>query len=480
MKRAEEAERSRPRRSNSSFASTTIERPSGVSSGSDESCAASASSRSLTPGTGRKRAAWRLPSVIVPVLSSSSTETSPAASTARPDVASTLRRTRRFMPAMPMAESSAPIVVGMSETKSAASTASVMPAPARCAIGTSDAHTTRKIRLMPASRIESAISFGVRWRSAPSTSAIMRSRNVSPGLAVTRTTMRSLSTRVPPVTPERSPPASRITGADSPVTADSSTEAMPSTISPSAGITSPASQTTRSPARRSGAGPRLLDVAGAEEARDRRRAGLAQALGLGLAAALGERLGEVREEHGQPEPDRDLELERDVACALRRCRRASCPVTSTETTHDREDHGIAQQRARDRACERRRAALRERSPDRAARWWRWSPEPPGEGLGQGAESEGGEEGEGADEQDHADQEADEDRRGGRHAAAGRRPGLLRRERAGERRARAGSRGSGRAPSRRPAGSRSSSSRRSGRRTPSRCCSRPRRARRGSR
>ena len=120
MKRADAAERSRPRRSKSSLASTTIERPSGVSSGSDESCAASASSRSLTPGTGRKRAAWRLPSVIVPVLSSSSTETSPAASTARPEVASTLRRTSRFMPAMPMAESSAPIVVGMSETKSAA------------------------------------------------------------------------------------------------------------------------------------------------------------------------------------------------------------------------------------------------------------------------------------------------------------------------------------------------------------------------
>ena len=130
MKRAAAAARSCSRRSKRSFASTTIERPSGVSSASDESCAASASSRSSTPGTGRKRAAWRLPSVIVPVLSSSSTETSPAASTARPEVASTLRRTRRFMPAMPMAESSAPIVVGMSATNSAASTASVMLAPA--------------------------------------------------------------------------------------------------------------------------------------------------------------------------------------------------------------------------------------------------------------------------------------------------------------------------------------------------------------
>ena len=42
---------------------------------------------------------------------------------------------------------------------------------------------------------------------------------------------------MPPVTAERSPPASRITGADSPVIADSSTEPTPSMISPSAGMT---------------------------------------------------------------------------------------------------------------------------------------------------------------------------------------------------------------------------------------------------
>ena len=66
-------------------------------------------------------AAWRLPSVIVPVLSSSSTSTSPDASTARPDSASTLRRTSRSMPAMPIADSSAPIVVGISATSSAIS-----------------------------------------------------------------------------------------------------------------------------------------------------------------------------------------------------------------------------------------------------------------------------------------------------------------------------------------------------------------------
>jgi hypothetical protein len=61
--------------------------------------------------------------VIVPVLSSSSVEQSPAASTARPDMASTLRRTIRSMPAMPMAESRPPIVVGARHTNSATSTA---------------------------------------------------------------------------------------------------------------------------------------------------------------------------------------------------------------------------------------------------------------------------------------------------------------------------------------------------------------------
>src|ERR1017187_2690753 len=76
---------------------------------------------------------------------------------------------------------------------------------------------------------------------------IIRSRNELPSSAVTLTTMRSLMTFVPPVTALRSPPLSRMTGADSPVMADSSTVAMPSTISPSPAIMSPASQTNRSP-----------------------------------------------------------------------------------------------------------------------------------------------------------------------------------------------------------------------------------------
>ena len=158
-----------------------------------------------------------------------------------------------------------------------------------------------------------AISLGVFCRAAPSTRAIMRSRKVSPGLEVIRTTMRSERTFVPPVTAERSPPLSRITGADSPVIADSSTEAMPSTTSPSPGISWPASTTTRSPLRSADAGtcssPRSVSRRATVSC-----AHLAQGGGLGLAASLGHGLGEVGEQHREPEPEghRPREPERRV------------------------------------------------------------------------------------------------------------------------------------------------------------------------
>ncbi len=74
----------------------------------------------------------------------------------------------------------------------------------------------------------------------------MRSIKVEPAAAVMRTRIQSDRTCVPPVTAERSPPDSRMTGADSPVIAASLTEAMPSTTSPSEGMVSPASTSTTS------------------------------------------------------------------------------------------------------------------------------------------------------------------------------------------------------------------------------------------
>ena len=111
------------------FPNSTMERPSGVSSPEEARQAACIISSIFTPGRGRNAEAMRLPSVIVPVLSSSSTSTSPAASTARPDRASTLRWSRRSIPAMPMAASRPLIVVGMRHTSSATSTTISMLMP---------------------------------------------------------------------------------------------------------------------------------------------------------------------------------------------------------------------------------------------------------------------------------------------------------------------------------------------------------------
>ena len=93
------------------------DRPSGVSSARLASCAASASASRRTPAAARTRSPCRLPSVMVPVLSRSSVSTSPAASTARPLVAMTFVWSIRSIPAMPIADSRPPIVVGIRQTR---------------------------------------------------------------------------------------------------------------------------------------------------------------------------------------------------------------------------------------------------------------------------------------------------------------------------------------------------------------------------
>ena len=149
------------------------------------------------------------------------------------------------------------MVVGARQTKSAMRAVTLMtcPAPACFTLkienGSSVMQTRRKMMVIATSRMVSAISFGVFCRWALSTRWIMRSRKLSPGLAVMRMTSQSESTFVPPVTALRSPPLSRMTGALSPVMALSSTEAIPSMASPSPGMMSPASTRTMSSLRRS-------------------------------------------------------------------------------------------------------------------------------------------------------------------------------------------------------------------------------------
>ena len=147
---------------------------------------------------------------------------------------------------MPMEERRAPIVVGARQMSSATTFVTDIAEPnpasflAKSVNGISVPHTTRNMIVSVTRSICSAISFGVFFLADPSTIAIILSRKVSPASAVTRTTSQSDTSVVPPVTALRSPPDSRITGADSPVIALSSTDAAPSITSPSIGICSPA------------------------------------------------------------------------------------------------------------------------------------------------------------------------------------------------------------------------------------------------
>ncbi len=108
---------------------------------------------------------------------------------------------------------------------------------------------------------------------------------------------------MPPVTPDRSPPASRMTGADSPVIADSSTEATPSIISPSPGTTWPASMTTVSPACKS------VDVVSSIFPFGRRRcAGVSRRVlrsesAWALPRASANAVAKLANRHGQRQPD---------------------------------------------------------------------------------------------------------------------------------------------------------------------------------
>jgi hypothetical protein len=121
---------------------------------------------------------------------------------------------------------------------------------------------------------------------------------------------------------------SRSTGADSPVTALSFTDATPSMISPSAGMMSPVS-TEHHVAFAQGArlAGLILALLVAEQFlgvhvaphRTQRRC-------LRLAAALGDGFGEVCEQHRQPQPDRDGDDEARAAFVADLTERGADPM----------------------------------------------------------------------------------------------------------------------------------------------------------
>ena len=219
-----------------------------------------------------------------------------------------------------------------------------------------------------------AISFGVFCRSAPSISAIIRSRKEFPRDEVMRMISRSEITVVPPVTADRSPPDSRITGADSPVIAASLTEATPSITSPSPGMTSPASTRTRSPDLEVlGRSPlvELAIVGGEQPLCGRGGARGAQGVGLRLASTLGHRLGEVGEEEREPQPQDDLEAEAEMVGARRQVAQEE---DGGEERHDLDDehHRVADHLSRVELAEGRAQGGHDDLRARTGQSWVWT------------------------------------------------------------------------------------------------------------
>ena len=290
------------------------------------------------PAPGWNAAAWRLPSVMVPVLSSSSTSTSPAASTARPEVAITLACIMRLMPAMPMADSSAPMVVGIRHTSSATST---VTGTARAARGLHAVKRERQQRhARPPGTRSSAPPAGwsarSRWASsarlAPSTIAIMRSRKASPGLRG--------DAHHDPV--RQHPRAAGDRGAVAAGFADHRRRfagdgalvhrghAFDHFAVGGNGVAGLDQHDVALGSSSLGIGtPRVRIVPRFAAASWRTTRFLAaQRRGLRLAAALGQRLGEVGEQHGEPQPHRDGEVKPGGASPWPR-ERLRCPAASS-------------------------------------------------------------------------------------------------------------------------------------------------------
>jgi hypothetical protein len=112
----------------------------------------------------------------VPVLSRISVSTSPAASTAFPDFATTFALPTRVMPATPIAGSSPPIVVGMRATRREMRMARSIADPTSSARKRNAPTTRTKMAVRPIKRIVRLISLGDLGRFAFSTRAIISSR----------------------------------------------------------------------------------------------------------------------------------------------------------------------------------------------------------------------------------------------------------------------------------------------------------------
>ena len=197
-----------------------------------------------------------------------------------------------------------------------------------------------------ASRMFSAISFGVFCRDAPSTRAIIRSTKVSPGFVVICTTIRSESTLVPPVTATAvaaglADDRRGLAGDRRLVDAGDALDDVAVAGDDLAGLDD--DDVAERQLRRRRPTPHAAGLARRQSISRRATVSvlaLRSVVGLGLAAALGDRLGEVGEEHGEPQPDGDRPGEHRLASAMASTVVNTAPTSTTNMT------GLRHQRAR--------------------------------------------------------------------------------------------------------------------------------------
>ena len=180
--------------------------------------------------------------------------------------------------------------------------------------GFSVTQTSRKMIVSAESRMVSAISFGVFWRFAPSTSAIMRSRK--PAALLDRDADDNAIAEHARAAGDRAAVAAAFAndrrgfaGDGGFIHAGDAFDDFAIGRNDVAGFADHEVALLQRLARE-----RFPRVHSRKPARHRFLARLAQAGGLRLAAAFGDGFGEVGEEHGEPEPDREL---RDEAAQLR-------------------------------------------------------------------------------------------------------------------------------------------------------------------
>ena len=140
------------------------------------------------------------------------------------------------------------------------------------------------------------------------------------------------------------PPASRTTGADSPVMADSSTRATPFTISPSLGMVSPLSTATRSLFLSCRAATCSALPSGSRRRTPSPRCGPGAAFLPGLCLFLLPAPRQSWRKNGEPEPQADLKIEAEVSAEEGITEGYGCGQGCAQT-HD-EHHRISPERSR--------------------------------------------------------------------------------------------------------------------------------------